>query len=108
MLPTIQTSTLILVFALGCAGRPDPPALAATGRTEVAAAESTEPAPPCDYRTTELNGPEQIKVTCPGAQEYVVRRAADGTWSEEAKSRDGTRPTWKTLDEAARALCGCK
>ena len=104
----IQTSTLILLFALACAGRPDPQAPEASSGAKEVAAVSTESAQPCDYRTAELNGPEQVKVTCPGGQEYVVRRAADGTWSEEAKSQAGTRPTWKTLDEAARALCGCK
>lgn len=108
MLRAIQISTLVLVFALACAGRSDPQALKASSGTKEVAAVSTAPAQPCDYRTAELNGPEQVKVTCPGGQEYVVRRAADGTWAEEAKSRDGTRPTWKSLDEAARALCGCK
>jgi hypothetical protein len=104
----IQMSVVVLFFALACAGRPDPQAPEATGGTEETSAVKTESARPCDYRTTELNGPEQVKVTCPGDQEFVVRRAADGTWAEEAKSRAGTRPTWTSLDQAARALCGCK
>lgn len=108
----MRRSVLALTFLLplACAGRqaPDPGTQegAAAAPKETSAVESVTGAG-CDYKTTELSEPGQVQITCPNGDTFVVRRGADGQWSEEAKSRAGTRPSWASPDDAAKALCRC-
>lgn len=60
---------------------------------------------PC-YKTVELS-PGQVRVDCANGESFVVRKGDDGKWREEAKSRAGSRPEFTSLDEAAKAHCGC-
>jgi hypothetical protein len=110
MLRATHVPVLVLALAGACtSASPGPQAAAPAGaQPQETAPVQTQSDRPCAYKTTELSGPGQVQVECPDGQTFVLRRAADGTWSEEAKSRAGTRPTWKSLDEAARARCGCE
>jgi len=104
------TLALTFLLALACAGRqaPDPGAQegAAAAPKETSMMESVT-GEGCDYKTTELSEPGQVQITCPNGDTFVVRRGADGKWSEEAKSRAGTRPSWASAEDAAKALCRC-
>jgi hypothetical protein len=66
----------------------------------------TTGARPSCYTTTELS-PGQIRIDCADGNSFVVRRGPDGRWAEEAKSVAGSRPTFASVDEAARSRCGC-
>ena len=94
-----------MTLMAACAGRPAPGPAAAPAQ-ETPAMESAAK-PNCAYQTAELS-PGQIQVTCPNGDSFVLRQGEDGKWREEAKSRAGTRPSYPSLDAAARDRCGCK
>lgn len=70
------------------------------------ASEMDEAAPQdCSYKTTQLSGPTQVQIDCANGTSVVVRQRADGKWEEEARAVAGSRPSYASVEEAARAIC---
>jgi hypothetical protein len=59
----------------------------------------------CTYKTTPLSGPTQVQIDCSNGTSFVVRQKADGKWEEEARTVAGARPSYASVDLAAKALC---
>ena len=109
--------TLTLAIA-ACAAPPSPDTDGARdgGETGAAASEPADPGattmpdaadqPPC-YRLTEL-AEDQMQIDCADGQAFVVRRDADGRWTEERKAHAGVpTPSWERAEDAAIERCGC-
>jgi hypothetical protein len=73
------------------------------------AAETPDPKPagpaPCDYKIVALSDPGQKQIQCANGESFVLRQGPDGKWQEEMRVRAGMRPSYSTLEEAARARC---
>jgi hypothetical protein len=59
----------------------------------------------CTYKTTQLSAPTQIQIDCSNGTSLVVRQRADGKWEQEARAVAGARPTYASVELAAKALC---
>jgi len=108
---------LPLMLAMGCSsGRTSAPeptqeSAAATDTSEIpettAMDTASDKAAPqdCTYTTTPLTDATQVQINCSNGTGFVVRQRADGKWEQEARAVAGARPTYASLEQAAKALC---
>jgi hypothetical protein len=59
----------------------------------------------CTYTTTQLSTPTQVQIDCSNGSSFVVRQRTDGKWEQEARAVAGARPTFASVEQAAKALC---